>query len=120
MTIESQISELLSQAQFSHKNMKVERCLGGGNNRTYRVETEAGIFAVKQYFSHPDDPRDRLGAEFTFLTYAHQVAHGMVPKPIALIPKQNMALYEFIEGEKVRQEKLRRGKSIRRLSFFAD
>lgn len=93
------IADLLSQAGISQANLKVERCPKGGNNRTYRVETTDGVFAAKQYFRHPSDSRDRLGAEFSFLTYAAKVAQGIVPKAYAQNRATNMALYEFIEGQ---------------------
>lgn len=96
--LEKQVDALLSQAQLSREKLRIKRCAMGGNNRTYRVETCEGAFAVKQYFSHNIDTRDRLGAEFAFLSYAEKVAKEMVPKPYAQNPHHKIALYEFIEG----------------------
>lgn len=95
----TEINQLLSQAQLSNENLVVKRCDMGGNNRTYRIETKSGIFIVKKYFSHKSDIRDRLGAEFLFLSYAEKVAPEMVPKAYAQNSSSKIALYEFIDGQ---------------------
>ena len=98
-------AELLAQilALFTHARLQadirgVHPCAAGGNNRTFRVETSKGVFAVKQYFRHSGDLRDRLASEFAFLKYAHNVAPKLVPIPYAVDIVSGMALYEFVEG----------------------
>ena len=80
---------------------ELSRSGSGGNNRIFRVTTDAGTFALKAYRRSSRDARDRLGAEFAGLRYASTVAPGRVPNPIAADPKSNLALYEWIEGEPV-------------------
>ena len=92
------IADLLTQARFSKEPLVIERCSMGGNNRTYRVETPDGVFAIKEYFTHSTDSRDRLHSEFAFLSFAANVVGAMVPKPYAHNPRDQIALYEFIEG----------------------
>ncbi len=77
-------------------------CAAGGNNRNYRLETPNGVFAVKQYFRHEGDVRDRLAAEFDFLVYAAKAAPGLTPAPLAMDAVNSLALYEFIEGHPYR------------------
>jgi hypothetical protein len=89
---------LLANAGVSASIQAVLPCNAGGNNRTYRLETTAGAFAVKQYFRHEGDTRDRLTAEFDFLQYAAKAAPGMEPAPLAMDSSSGLALYEFIEG----------------------
>lgn len=72
--------------------------LGGGNNRSYRLETTDGIFLCKQYFRHHSDTRDRLGAEFAFLRFCQTCGIEQVPKALAADVEVGVALYSWIEG----------------------
>lgn len=77
-------------------------CRVGGNNRVYRAEGAAGVFALKLYPTLADDPRDRLGHEFGGLTFlAERVRSGLVPRAIAADREQGAALYEWIPGAPV-------------------
>ncbi|MDO8788026.1 MAG: aminoglycoside phosphotransferase family protein [Sulfuritalea sp.] len=89
---------LLAAANVCASIRSLVPCNAGGNNRTYRLETSAGVFAVKQYFRHEGDTRDRLAAEFDFLVYAAKAAPGMAPAPLAKSAANGLALFEFIEG----------------------
>jgi hypothetical protein len=72
---------------------------GGANNRVYRLDTVTGPVLLKSYFRHPDDPRDRLGAEWAFLRFAAAANVRCVPRPLAVDPSAGLALYEFVPGE---------------------
>lgn len=93
------VKNLLEAAGFSTSISSINNGAQGGNNRLFRLETEDGVFAVKQYFRQPDDARDRLKSEFDFLLYAKQAAPNMVPIPYSYNIKEGLALYEFIEGQ---------------------
>jgi len=92
------IAELLGRAGLAAPVKAVAPCTRGGNNRIYRVETAHGVFAVKQYFRHEADTRDRLAAEYAFLNYASAAAPGAAPRPYACSPELGMALFEFVDG----------------------
>jgi hypothetical protein len=94
-------ADLLARAGVDAELTSVTPCAAGGNNRIYRVETTAGVFAAKQYFRHNNDPRDRLAAEYAFLSYASAVAPGLTPRPFGSSPESGMALYEFIDGRRL-------------------
>jgi hypothetical protein len=94
----SQCTALLADAGIKATAQSLVPCNAGGNNRTFRLETSAGAFAIKQYFRHEGDTRDRLAAEFGFLQYAAKAAPGMAPVPMAMDSGSALALYEFIEG----------------------
>jgi hypothetical protein len=80
----------------------LEPLAGGKNNRVFRVALEGGgSLALKSYFRHPDDPRDRLGAEWGFLTYAWERGVRAIPEPLACDPAAGLGLYGFVEGEKL-------------------
>jgi len=55
---------------------------------------------VKSYFSSRQDPRDRLGAEWGFLTYAWNRGIRRIPQPLAFDRASGAALYQFIRGRK--------------------
>ena len=73
---------------------------GGGNNRVYRVESSERHFCLKVYFQHPDDPRDRLGAEYGFLRFAWDQGLRSIPEPVARDAAHHLGLYEFIDGHR--------------------
>ena len=87
-------------------DVEVEPLPGGGNNRVFRVISDDGDALLKAYFSHPDDRRDRLGAEFGLTSFAW--AHGVrqVPEPYGQDPEHRLALYEFIRGRRLRPDEL--------------
>lgn len=74
----------------------------GGNNRVWRIETADGVLALKVYPRHPEDPRDRLGAEFAALEFLSRHDVDCVPRPLAADRDAGVALYEWIEGGPVK------------------
>lgn len=95
--LEERVAALLANAQMGTE-FTLSACTQGGNNRIHRVETAKGIFAVKEYFRHPDDPRDRLASEAAFLEYANSVSPGATPRLLAVLPDAGLTLVEFIDG----------------------
>jgi len=71
---------------------------GGRNNKVFRVTTSEGHFLLKCYFHHPQDPRDRLGQEFTFLKHLSRTGCQFSARPLASDPVRHVGLMEFIEG----------------------
>ena len=74
---------------------------GGANNRVFRVDSDAGPFALKVYPPQAEDPRDRLGAEFDGLKFLDSHDVSEVPKAISCDRDAGMGLYEWIEGEPI-------------------
>ena len=70
----------------------------GANNAVFRVDVPAGNFLLKQYFSHPDDDRDRLGAEVAFCQFAWRHGIHVPPRFVADSRGERLALFEFIAG----------------------
>lgn len=77
------------------------RLPGGANNAVYRVDVPAGSFLLKQYFTHPDDNRDRLGAEVAFCRFAWRHGIQVPPRFVAESRDQHLALFEFLAGRPV-------------------
>lgn len=93
------VKALLGQAGISGAILDSVRLGGGGNNRAYRLDTEAGPVLLKEYFRHPEDPRDRAGAEYAFLSFCRECNIARVPLPLAILPDRGIALYSWVEGE---------------------
>lgn len=97
---------LLKLAGEMDKIVSVTPCAGGGNNRVFIVQTANQRYLAKWYFSHPSDTRNRLNAEFSFLTYAHSLGLTSVPKPLAKLQEQLVGLYEFVDGGKLESKEI--------------
>jgi len=78
--------------------LDVQPLTGGANNRVFRVEMRDGPALLKAYFHHPADPRDRLGSEFSFATFAWNQGIRSIPRPLEADPGHRLGLYEFIAG----------------------
>lgn len=73
-----------------------------GNNRVFAVTAGERRYAVKVYFRHPADARDRLHAEYAFLTYAARAGIRCAPRPVACDARRGIGVYEYIEGHKLK------------------
>lgn len=84
------------------------RYIGGGrNSRVYHLVSDDGqACAAKVYFRQAGDPRDRLGTEFAALSFLWRNDVRNIPRPLACCAEDGVALYEFIEGEKIPAEAL--------------
>lgn len=100
--------------------LAIERLPGGGNNRVYRVETAAGGLLLKEYFRHPADPRDRLGAEQAFSRFAWDHGIRVLPQPLGSDREAGLGLYEFIEGRKLAPGEVTAARVAEAAAFFTD
>lgn len=95
---------------------------GGRNNRVYRVDGPEGAngpWLLKRYFSHPGDRRDRLGAEFAFLTHAAALGEPQTPRPLARDDEARAALYAFVPGRGLEPGEVRREHVLQALELVA-
>jgi aminoglycoside phosphotransferase (APT) family kinase protein len=77
---------------------QVETAPRGGNSRVYIATANGRRYAVKQYFRHHADERDRLHAERSFLEFAAAAGIRSVPRVVASDREQGLGIYEFIAG----------------------
>ena len=90
-----------------HSLSTATRMTGGRNNRVFRIDYETGRSVVlKAYFRDPQDPRDRLAAEFCFLEAANRLGIECVARPLARDEKRHLGLYSFIDGVPIPQSDL--------------
>jgi hypothetical protein len=87
---------------------RLTRLPGGRNNQVYRLDTDEGEpLVMKRYFHDSRDSRDRLGAEWNFITHAWSHGVRSVPEPLACDPAEQAALYSFVPGRKLTAAELR-------------
>ena len=75
------------------------RLAGGMNNQVFRIiGVDGRSLVLKAYFHDAQDPRDRLGAEFGFLTAAQDLGVTCVARPLARDADHHLGVYTFLEG----------------------
>ncbi|MBB3212998.1 hypothetical protein FHW67_002286 [Herbaspirillum sp. Sphag1AN] len=104
----SKIVTLLRDKGLDIGDISLAAIDGGGNNKVFAVETGSGKYVAKAYFNHPADTRDRLGAEYAFLSYAQHIGLVNVPRPIACDVAAHVGIYEFVNGYKLSIDHLER------------
>jgi hypothetical protein len=82
--------------------VQVERMAGGRNNRVFRIAlADGGTVVLKSYFHDLRDPRNRLAAEWGFLSYGWARKIRSIPQPLARENETHSALYSFVEGRRL-------------------
>lgn len=97
-SLEPHIAALLALADRS-ATFTLEALSGGRNNRSFRIRSGDGDSMLKWYFSHPDDVRDRLGAEFEFGRCLWRHGLRQVAQPLAADRIAGLGLYQFLPGK---------------------
>jgi hypothetical protein len=97
---------------------RIEPLAAGGNNRVFVADAAGRRHAVKVYFRHPSDRRDRLHAEYAFLECAAAAGLRCVPAPLARDDAHGIGLYEFLPGRKLAAGDIRIGHVDRAARFF--
>lgn len=95
------LAALLGLQQNERERLVVVPFAASGNNRVFAVTAVERRYAAKVYFRHPADKRDRLQAEYAFLTCATRAGIQCVPRPVACDPLNGIGVYEYIEGRKL-------------------
>ena len=75
---------------------------GGANNIVGRADTKRESFAVKAYFHDPHDGRDRLGTEYSILSFLWKHGIRCIPEPVAADWNDKVGIYAFVNGTKAR------------------
>lgn len=100
--------KLMDKAGIIAKGLKCQRILRGRNNKVFRIDSDKKTFFLKHYFQSPEDTRDRLESEFSFVSFCNEKNIERVPIALACHKKNGFALYSWIEGKsftKVANEK---------------
>ncbi len=95
----------LAAASLSATVEAVEEIGGGGNSRVYRViVSPSRSFALKAYFQHASDKRDRMRTEFDSLCFLWENGVRNIPTPVLANSEHNFAIYEWIDGSRISSE----------------
>ena len=81
--------------------MVLEPCNAGGNNRVFSVTVDGRKLVAKWYYRHLSDQRDRLKAEYTFLSCVTKAGIRCVPQPVACDTARGIGIYEHVEGRRL-------------------
>lgn len=111
--------DLMAAAGYSG-DVSLEPLAGGGNNRVFRVVAKGESFLLKAYFQHPDDPRDRLGTEFTFSRFAWENGVRGLPEAIACDSQKGLGLYEFVRGRQLKPDEVTAEAVQQAIAFYQD
>src|SRR5580704_5839271 len=79
----------------------LEQVGGGRNSRVFHVHSNGNSFALKQYPSRDDDPRDRLATEVGALCLMEHCGFQVVPRVVATDADRGFALLSWIDGAAV-------------------
>lgn len=112
--------ELAALAGIS-KPLKLTRLAGGRNNKVYQVKLEDGRDVVLKCYHHDErDTRDRLAAEYEFLTYIGERGVNTTPKPLARLNEKWAGLYSFVDGKQIEVNELSKDHVMSAADFIRD
>lgn len=81
---------------------QIEWISGGRNSKIFKVISfDNRRFAAKVYYRDKSDRRDRLGTEFTALSFLWQNNIKNVPRPVFAESSRGIAVYEYIDGDPI-------------------
>jgi hypothetical protein len=94
------VAERLTRSAGRPHPVAIERISGGRNNRAFRLVVADGppLF-LKSYFCDPRDTRQRLAAEWGFLSFAWLKGIRSIPEPLAADWQTHTGLYTFVTGQ---------------------
>jgi hypothetical protein len=110
-------ANLLARTGFCGK-FRLQSLTGGANNRVFRVDVDSACMLLKAYFQHADDPRDRLGTEFAFSSFAWENGVRVLPRPLACDAQHRLGLYEFVRGRRVLPQEITQDTVQQALNFY--
>ena len=93
-----ELARCLAQRANLPPPQSLTRLTGGKNNRVFRAGESA---ILKLYHWDLRDPRDRLRAEWQFLSYAWARGVRNIPRPLAKDDDAHAGLYSWMPGEVV-------------------
>lgn len=116
---EKKITELLIENGYSNY-FKLDQINSGKNNKVFLLnfQNNKENFLLKSYFHHPEDSRNRLNNEFSFLTYAWNIGIRNIAKPLICDKETNIGLYQFIKGRKITQDEINKELIKETLNFL--
>lgn len=112
------VARKLLAAQGITGSFQLQPLPGGNNNRVFKLSSDNFQALFKSYFQHPDDPRDRCGTEFAFLSFLWKSGLTCIPQPLMVDAQGSGALYEFVEGRSPKETDIGRDTVAQAIAFF--
>jgi hypothetical protein len=100
-TVASAAACLLQSRGLGRPPLHATSIPGGGNNRVFKIESAEGNYLLKSYFESAGGKRDRLASDYAFCRFAWDAGLRAVPQPIAVDPPSRLAVYEFVQGQRL-------------------
>jgi hypothetical protein len=82
------------------ESFTMRRIRAGRNSEVSHIADGEKQCVLKHYYRQPQDPRDRLGVEYGFVTFLAEVGVTCVPKPLGKDDALGYALYSLLPGER--------------------
>jgi hypothetical protein len=101
-------------------SFKIVDIPGGGNNQVYCLDLGVRRALLKAYFRDKLDTRDRLGAEFSFISFLWENGVRKIPQPLGRDDSFGLGLYEYIEGGPLRNGEVDKSAVDQAMSFFRE
>lgn len=117
MTFSERVKNMLAKAGINGEHC-VTPLDGGKNNRVFRLAAGGKQFLLKSYFWHPEDPRERLKAEFLFSRFLWERGIRNIPQPVACDAAGQLGLYAFVPGRKLAKGEVAASSVGQALAFF--
>lgn len=115
----SAIRRILAGADLPEALPEVTPLAAGGNNRVYLVCAGDSSYVAKWYYNDAAVFRERMRAEYEFITHARRFGIDCVPSAIGCDPSLQLAVYERIPGVRLVPEKVTATWVIEAARFFA-
>jgi hypothetical protein len=101
-------------------DFSIEPLHGGANNQVFLLRTAQQKAVLKAYFQHPQDHRDRLGAEFGFGSFTWNHGIRTLPRPLIKDAENKLAVYSFVGGRSLEADEVNAGRVDEAIAFFAE
>lgn len=111
------ITSILRSNGWKGQRITLQSLNGGANNRVFLLESDSEPLLVKSYFRHPEDTRNRLNAEYSFLSYACSQGIKNIPRPVVYDTDSSLGIYSYIDGSQLTQSDINL-KAILEAAYF--
>lgn len=115
--MDASFQPFLSRLTANPASLRLERLSGGANNRVFLVTADTDQWVLKQYYHHPNDPRDRFTAEHTFYSLIKQAGLSAAPESLGWDTTERLGLFTFISGRRLRLDEIDRAHVSAALDF---
>lgn len=94
-----QAAAAIAAKLLSEKKVQLTSLRGGRNNRVYRIDSRRGHFALKLYFQHLGDQRDRRSTEYRFTRFLWNQGFRNIARPICTSAHDSASIFCLLPGK---------------------